>query len=104
MTSQIQSSTPQVKFMLFYFKACPICVTLPSTKSRPRFVLLADHISTVHDDGNTGIEEDGVSSPFITQTRHAEVRKQNDNDEDDDDDNNNNNDDDDDDGVSNDVE
>jgi hypothetical protein len=51
---------------------CPICVTSASHVSRTRFVLLADHIATVHDDGTIGGDEDPIPSASVTQTRRGE--------------------------------
>jgi len=51
---------------------CPICVTSSTHGSRSRFVLLADHIATVHDDGTIGGDEDPIPSSSVTQTRRGE--------------------------------
>lgn len=48
---------------------CPICVTSPSHGNRARFVLLADHIATVHDGGG---DEDVTPSSAATQSRRGE--------------------------------
>ncbi|CAF1439061.1 unnamed protein product [Adineta ricciae] len=48
---------------------CPICVTSPSHGNRARFVLLADHIATVHDGGG---DEDVTPSSAATQSRRCE--------------------------------
>ncbi|CAF0723011.1 unnamed protein product [Adineta steineri] len=67
---------------------CPICVTSSSHGNRPRFVLLADHIATVHDDGTGGGggggDEDLLVSSSTTQARHGENEEE-DSDEDEDD-------------------
>ncbi len=51
---------------------CPICVTSSSHGSRSRFVLLADHIATEHDDGTMGADEDLIPSSSVNQTRRGE--------------------------------
>lgn len=48
---------------------CPICVTSPTHRSRSRFVLLADHIATAHDDGSTVGDEDILPSSLTNPTR-----------------------------------
>ena len=51
---------------------CPICVTSPTHSSRSRFVLLADHIAAVHDDGTIGGDEDPIVSSTLSQIRRNE--------------------------------
>lgn len=51
---------------------CPICITSSAHGSRSRFVLLADHIATVHDDGAIGRDEDPIPSSSVAQTRRGE--------------------------------
>jgi hypothetical protein len=50
---------------------CPICVTSPSHGSRARFVLLADHIATVHESGTGDGDEDLLLSSSVTQARRG---------------------------------
>jgi hypothetical protein len=50
---------------------CPICVTSSAHGSRSRFVLLADHMVTAHDDESMG-GEDPIPSSSTTQTRRGE--------------------------------
>jgi len=59
-------------FVFFYAKMCPICVTSSSNGSRSRFVLLADHIAAVHDDGTMIHDDDAIQSSSISQTRRIE--------------------------------
>jgi hypothetical protein len=51
-----------------------MCVTSPLHGNRSRFVLLADHIATAHDDGSGGGggDEDPTPSPSVTRPRRGE--------------------------------
>ena len=48
---------------------CPICVTSPTHRSRSRFVLLAEHIATAHDDESGGAGDDLIPSSSVTPVR-----------------------------------
>lgn len=55
---------------------CPICVTSPTHHSGSRFVLLAEHIATAHDEESGGPRDNwGTPSPAtpIRRERNEEV-------------------------------